>query len=130
MTKPATVSQSVDADGTPVVHIETSNRPGRFVTMDQADWSAWLAAGRPPSIFLFGNGSGREYVGYSDATRPGWNAPAARAIVGAPPGRVVRSWDGDPLNLRRRNLYTLAGKAGPRRSVPKAFINAGAGPRA
>ena len=35
----------------------------------------------------------------------------ARLVVKAGPGRVVRFVDGDRLNLRRSNLYTVRGNA-------------------
>lgn len=107
-------------DGSPIVRVELSNRPGQFAVFDAADWESWLTAERSPVIFMSGNGRGREYVCYAAPGTRGLLAPVARVLLGLQNGRLIRFADGVTTNLRRTNLLTIAGKSGGRKlGVPQ-----------
>ncbi|WAC60785.1 hypothetical protein [Brevundimonas sp. SL130] len=100
-------------DGDAVVRVEIANKRGVFVTMDAADYDAWVAAGRSTRFWLNRNGplTGTYRVVYRDRSVAGGIAGVARELLQPGPGRVVQYRDQDRLNLCRRNLLVRSGRA-------------------
>jgi hypothetical protein len=107
-----TATKPAPPDHSPAVRVSLSNRPGVFAILDHADWTAWIEAGRSTVLFANGNGQGREYVFHYDPSHPGTGSPVARTLTNAGPRRVMKYRNGDRTDLRRSNLYNVAGKTG------------------
>ena len=94
----------------PVVRVALSNRPGVFVTLDEPDWFAWIAAGRSTVLFAAGNGQGLDYVLHYEPTSPHAGARVARTLINPGPRKIIKYVNGDRFDLRRANLFVTSGK--------------------
>lgn len=97
-----------DADGVACLHVPLASGHGP-ATIEAADLPGVLAAGVTLAWNLNDNGSGRRYVRANQMR--GNTVMVARLIMGAGPEHEAHYRDGDPLNLRRANLY-LTGRRG------------------
>lgn len=93
-----------------IVQVPLANAPGRFATLDADDFDRLREAGVSDQWTLNGDGHGNAYVRVAIRTK-GRLVSVARLIVGAPAGRVVKYYDGNRTNLRRRNLTMKEGYA-------------------
>lgn len=107
------IIRTVDRDGSALVRVELSNKRGIFVTMDAADYEAWVSSGRSSRFLLNQNGplTGTYRVLYYRPDVAGRMAGVAREILQPGLGRTTHYRDGDRLNLRRSNLEIREGRA-------------------
>jgi hypothetical protein len=102
---------STRSAGRAAVRVELTNAPGQQAVVDADDFAALVAQGYSRSWYVNRSGTGQTYVRLSSRKWLGNNETVARLIVGAGKGQVVKYRDGDPLNLRRRNLVLKRGRA-------------------
>lgn len=110
---PPKTIRTEDRDGSAVVRIELSNKRGTFVTMDAADYDAWISSGRSSRFLLNQNGplTGTYRVLFYCPDVAGRMAGVAREILQPGCGRTTHYRDGDRLNLRKSNLEIRSGRA-------------------
>ena len=112
--KNRTPYKSRDHLGTTVVMVPLAHDLGP-ATLDPEDFARLMAEGWSDRWFLNENSVRVRY----NAVR-GSLTNVARLVTGARPGQVVRYADGNRLNLRRSNLYTVRGNAkGPTAANPR-----------
>jgi hypothetical protein len=111
MTQAPKITHAVDVDGTPIVKVEMSNRPGWFALVNLIDFEDLLLGGVTLPWFVNRNGSGLEYVRYGRRDVAGKLASVAPRIMRPGKGFVVSYRNGDRLDLRRRNLEVTRGNA-------------------
>lgn len=117
------IIRTVDRDGCAIVRVELSNKRGLFVTMDAADYDAWVSSGRSRRFLLNRNGplTGTYRVLYYCPQVAGRMAGVARDIIQPGRGRVIRYKDADRLNLRRANLQIEEGRAKGQSAAPQSI---------
>ena len=103
--------------GTAEVGVRLSNSKDRAWTSLDA-YERILEKYGPRAWFLNSNSRGRAYVRLVPATT-GQPVMVSRLVLGVPPRKVIKHFDGDRLNLRPSNLvivssYGLAKRAGAR----------------
>lgn len=105
------IVHALDVDGTPIVKVEMSNRPGWFALVDLIDFEDLLLGGVTLPWFVNSNGRGLEYVRYGRTDVAGKLASVAPRIMRPAKGFIVSYRNGDRLDLRRRNLEVTRGNA-------------------
>ena len=102
-----TIRRSFAKDGTRIVHVPLAN--GLRATVDAADFDRLMRLGLRPTWVFNDNGRGCHFVRSRFPLGIGTpnNIQVARAIMAPPPGCVVKYSDGNPLNLRRNNLWVV-----------------------
>lgn len=118
------IIRTVDRDGCAIVRVELSNRRGLFVTLDAADYEAWVASGKSTRFALNRNGplTGTFRVIFYCPSVAGGIAGVAREILQPGHGRVVQYLDSDRLNLQRKNLSVRYGRAKGQCPTPAADL--------
>lgn len=111
MTQAPKITHAVDVDGTPIVKVEMSNRPGWFALVNLIDFEDLLLGGVTLPWFVNRNGSGLEYVRFTRNGVAGRLASVAPRIMRPGKGWIVTYRNGDRLDLRRRNLEVTRGNA-------------------
>lgn len=111
MTQAPKITHAVDVDGTPIVKVEMSNRPGWFALVDLIDFEDLLLGGVTLPWFVNRNGSGLEYVRFTRNGVAGRLASVAPHIMRPGKGQIVTYRNGNRLDLRRRNLEIARGNA-------------------
>jgi hypothetical protein len=108
MTNARTPTQFTAADGTECLHVPLAGNRGDAII--EGDALPLLAqVGVTLSWSFNRNGRGRRYVRGNLAR--GNTISIARIVAGARRGQLVCYCDGNPLNLRRSNLYVVEGRA-------------------
>lgn len=101
--------------------VELANQPGTFVTVNREDFEFLRAQGVPARWLVNSNGAHQRYVRFTPPYGRGLET-VARVILNAAPGQRLSYANGDPFDLRRRNLR-LQGAARPiRLSAPKLEV--------
>jgi hypothetical protein len=111
MTHAPKIIHAVDVDGTPIVKVEMSNRPGWFALVDLIDFEDLLLGGVTLPWFVNENGGGLEYVRFTRKDVAGRLASVAPRIMRPAKGWIVSYRNGNRLDLRRRNLEVTRGNA-------------------
>jgi hypothetical protein len=111
MTHAPKITHAVDVDGTPIVKVEMSNRPGWVAVVDLIDFEDLLLGGATLPWFVNRNSSGLEYVRFTFSCVAGRLASVAPRIMRPGKGKVVTYRNGNRLDLRRRNLEVTRGNA-------------------
>lgn len=105
------IIHSTDIDGTPIVQVEMTNRPGWFAIVDRIDFEDLLLRGVSRRWFVNCNGRGQEYVRFGRSDVPGKLGSIAPLIMRPGQGLIVTYRNGNRLDLRRRNLVLASGNA-------------------
>ena len=109
-TKPTGKRQTIrttDKDGSAVVLVPL--RRGEIATLDAEDFDALKAVGFSDQWTFNSDSRGNAYVRVALNSVSGNLATVARLIMRPIGGSVVKYHDGNPLNLRRANLYLSGG---------------------
>ncbi len=113
MTHPSTPKRSpvpfVAADGVDCLRVPLAGNRGEAV-IEAADMERLCQAGVTPN-FSFNRATDERYRYVRARIADGNTVTAARFIAAAGRGQYVRYHDGNPLNLRRGNLYLTEGHA-------------------
>lgn len=88
-------------NGKSLVHVPLSRRGEQEAVIEQDDYQRLISAGVSPNWHTVG--------GSVTARTPKGQRLLGRIILGAEEGQTVRYQDGNPLNLRRDNLYLRYG---------------------
>lgn len=113
---------ALDADGKKIVYIPLASTTER-VRMQQFDFERLMQLGFSRFWFLSSNGRGPAYVRCKGKT-DGGQFSLARLLMRPRSNQVVRYRDGNPLNLRRDNLYLDEGWSKAREAVALAYAAA------
>lgn len=105
------IIHSIDIDGTPIVQVEMTNRPGWFAIVDRIDFEDLILRGVPLRWFVNRSGAGNEYVRFGRSDVAGKLGSIAPLIMRPGKGRIVTYRNGNRLDLRRRNLQVASGNA-------------------
>ncbi len=101
---PHSLVHSTDTEGRQIVGVRLTNSR-EPAWLDRADYERIVANFGTPTWRLTTNGQGRLYVRFKQPGRNSRNVTVARLVAGDFERTGVRYRDGDPLNLRSRNLY-------------------------
>lgn len=104
------IERACDNDGRAIVLVPLANYPVP-AKLFEADFDALRAAGLTDHWTFNNTGNGHAYVRAGHYSSPGKLITVARVIEGAGPRVAVKYADGNPLNLRRDNLYLGRGNA-------------------
>jgi hypothetical protein len=104
---PVAIHRTTLSDGSKVARVPIAG--GACATIDQADLDRLASLGLTLKWVFNDAGRGNRYVRtrFPAALGNANNIQVARAIMAPPPGCVVKHRDGDPLNLRRKNLMVV-----------------------
>lgn len=104
--------RALDADGAPIVHVPLAG--GQTATLDASDFDRLREMGLSDQWTLNTAGNKRASYVRARGTRGIGRklVTVARLIMAAGYRTWVRHHGGDPLNLRRRNLYLTGGISG------------------
>lgn len=104
------VRRAFDDARQPIVRAEIVGRPNVFVTLDEADYDALIAARGTLRFYLVQNRvDGPSYVRIKQHDVLGRLTLVSRAIANPGRGQIVRYRNEDHLDLRRRNLVVANG---------------------
>ena len=102
--KPHTLTHATDLDGREVVGVTLSNTT-RTAWLYRADYERVVAEYGTPTWRLSDVGRGHLYVRFKKPGENSKNLSVSRLVAGDYERTGVFYRDGDPLNLRRTNLY-------------------------
>lgn len=92
-----------DPDGTPIVRVEV---PGMGIAEIELEaFNRIMERGFSDQWFAHDNGRGSHYVAVAHPTQKSKTVPVAHLVVQREGRRHVRFFDGNRLNLRKRNLW-------------------------
>ncbi len=102
--------RTTDPDGTPVVLVPIKHSD-LCATVNEEDFDRMMEAGFSDQWWFEETYPGCKYVRVTDPSLASNNLTISRLVVEAGARQIVKYRDGDRLNLRRENLYTLVGHA-------------------